>query len=84
MPVSFSIFIKFKKRGAFIFAKKKIYKNTSFTSFFQKIAHSIKFVPVITCLGGQFGIIHTSVVLKILKLPERSEGDFKIFKNARG
>ena len=38
----------------------------------------------ITCLGGQFGINCPSAFLKILKLAEWNEGNFKIFKNHGG
>ena len=37
-----------------------------------------------TFLGGQFGINCPSAFLKILKLAEWNEGNFKIFKNHGG
>ena len=41
-------------------------------------------VLVITCLGGRFRINCPNVFLKILKLAEQNEGNFKIFKNTPG
>ena len=38
-------------------------------------------VLVTICLGGRFRINCSSAFLKILKLPEWNEGNFKIFKN---
>ena len=41
-------------------------------------------VLVITCLRGGFGINCPREFLKILKLPEQNEDNFKIFKNHEG
>ena len=49
---------------------------------YNVLAKSI--VLVITCLGGQFGINCPSTFLKILKLPELKEGNFKNFENHTG
>ena len=39
---------------------------------------------VITCLGERFGINCPSEILRILKLLEYNEGNFKIFKTREG
>ena len=45
---------------------------------------NLELVLVITYLGGRFGINCPSAFLKILKLPELIESNFKIFKNQGG
>ena len=42
---------------------------------------TMKHVLVITCLGGKFRINCRSAFLKILKLAEYNEGNFRISKN---
>ena len=41
-------------------------------------------VLVITCLGGRLGINFPSSFLKILKLSEKNESNFKLSKNHEG
>ena len=54
-------------------------------NFFKlDIVPRVKLVLVITCLGGQFEINCLNTFLKILKLSEYNEENFKIFKYHEG
>ena len=48
------------------------------------LARNLKFVLVIMCLSGEFGINLPSSLFEILKSPEWNEEDFKIPKNEGG